>query len=124
MSHHNDDKRIEASSIFMGMASRRARKGKFIILREGAAIKVVTRNPHERHDLGGYELRNGNIKRAVKHFIIVANLGCEDTMKELWTQYTAGNISKKNLDATLYTVCLFYVSYLSVVNLWSTSCFL
>jgi TPR repeat protein len=64
---------------------------------------AISGNPHARHDLGDYELRNGNIERAVKHYIIAANLGCEYTMKELWSQYTAGNISKKDLDATLRT---------------------
>jgi TPR repeat protein len=62
---------------------------------------AISGNPHARNDLADYELRNGNIERAVKHFIIAANLGSENSMKELWSLYAAGNISKKDLDATL-----------------------
>ena len=43
----------------------------------------------------------GNIARAVKHFIIAASLGYEESMKELWKYYSAGNITKENLNATL-----------------------
>ncbi len=56
-----------------------------------------------RHNLGCYEGRNGNMERAVKHFIINANLGDEDSMKALWWHYSEGNITKEDLDATLRT---------------------
>ncbi len=41
------------------------------------------------------------MKRAVKHFIIAANVGYEMSMKVLWGHYSAGNITKDNLEATL-----------------------
>jgi tetratricopeptide (TPR) repeat protein len=54
-----------------------------------------------RHNLGCIEGRNGNIERSVKHFIIGANLGDENSMKALWKHYSAGNITKDDLEATL-----------------------
>jgi TPR repeat protein len=54
-----------------------------------------------RYNLGNHEERNGNAERAVKHFIIAANLGDELSMKVLWEHYSAGNITKKDLEATL-----------------------
>ena len=39
--------------------------------------------------------------RAAKHFIINASLGDEDSMKGLWAYYSAGNITKEDLEATL-----------------------
>ena len=58
-------------------------------------------HPGARYFLGISEERNGNMERAVKHFIIAANLGCDDSMKELWGHYSLGNITKEDLDATL-----------------------
>ncbi len=60
-------------------------------------------HPMARHRLACADERNGNQERAVKHFIIAANLGDEDSMKELWKHYSAGNITKEDLDATLRT---------------------
>jgi tetratricopeptide (TPR) repeat protein len=60
-------------------------------------------HPGARHNLAVIEQENGKIERAVKHFIIAANLGDKDSMKALWTHYSAGNITKEDLDATLRT---------------------
>ena len=60
-------------------------------------------HPQARHALACYEGRNGNIKRAAKHFIIAANLGYEQSMKALWWHYSDGSITKEDLDATLRT---------------------
>ena len=60
-------------------------------------------HPYARNNLGWYEEGNGNIERAVKHYIIAANLGCGQSMKTLWKHYSAGNITKEELDATLRT---------------------
>lgn len=54
-----------------------------------------------RYCLGVYENAVGNIERAVKHFIIAAKLGHEESMKEHWKYYSAENVTKENLDATL-----------------------
>ncbi len=56
-----------------------------------------------RHNLGCTEAANGRMDRAVKHFIIAANLGYEKSMKKLWKQYADGNVTKEDLDATLRT---------------------
>ena len=53
-------------------------------------------HPIARQNLGYYE-------RAVKHLIIAANLGYEESMKELWKFYSAGYITKEELESTLRT---------------------
>jgi hypothetical protein len=58
-------------------------------------------HPWARYNLGCIEEENGNMKKAVKHFIIAANLGLEESMKVLWEHYSARNITKEDLDATL-----------------------
>ncbi len=58
-------------------------------------------DPFARNNLGVFEGENGNIERAVKHFIIAANLGNDLSMKALWGHYSCGNITKKDLEATL-----------------------
>ncbi len=67
---------------------------------EKAAIEG---HPHCRHILAVIEEENGNIERAAKHFIIAANLGLKESMKELWGHYSQGNITKEDLAATLRT---------------------
>jgi len=39
----------------------------------------------------------------VKHLLIAANLGYEDSMKMLWKHYSCGHITKEDLDDTLRT---------------------
>ena len=57
-------------------------------------------HPYARHNLGCVvESRNG----AMKHFIIAAKLGYEDSMKVLWGDYKHGDITKEDLEATLRT---------------------
>ena len=60
-------------------------------------------HPQARYNLGCYEERHGNMERSVKHFIISANLGFENSMKALWKHYSAGSFTKEELDATLRT---------------------
>ncbi len=60
-------------------------------------------HPYARHNLACIEEESGNTVRAVKHFIIAANLGFDHSMKALWTHYSDGNITKEDLDATLRT---------------------
>ena len=64
-------------------------------------IAAIGGHPGARHILAQIEGRNGNIERSVKHFIIGANLGCVFAMKKLWKHYSDGNITKKDLNATL-----------------------
>jgi tetratricopeptide (TPR) repeat protein len=58
-------------------------------------------HPDARHNLAVTEKANGNIKRAVKHYIIAAKLGFEASMKGLWEAFKDGQITKENLEATL-----------------------
>ena len=60
-------------------------------------------HPKARHYLACVEEDNGNMERAVKHLIIAAKLGDEDSMKALWAHYSKGNITKDELEATLRT---------------------
>ena len=78
--------------------SRRMRKRKFIILRRLPLEVIPTLDTilHMYH-----EEKNGNIERAMKHYIISANLGFEESMQVLWKSYSAGHITKEELEATL-----------------------
>ncbi len=58
-------------------------------------------HPEARHNIGCVEEENGNTERAVKHFIIAANLGYEKSMKGLLECYKDGDITKEDLEATL-----------------------
>ena len=58
-------------------------------------------HPQARYTLAIIEEGNGNIERAVKHYIIAANLGLEKSMKDLWEYYSDGHITKEELDVTL-----------------------
>ncbi len=60
-------------------------------------------HPNARNNLAAIEEKKGNMGRAVKHLIIAANLGLEISMKALWANYSLGNITKEDLDATLRT---------------------
>ena len=64
-------------------------------------IAAIGGNPYARNMLGAIELKNGNSERAVKHMIIAAKLGYEESMKSLWKLYSIGHITKEDLDATL-----------------------
>ena len=58
-------------------------------------------HPTARHTLGVIERTNGRIDRAVRHMVIAANLGCVDSMRELWAHYHHGHIRKENLEAAI-----------------------
>jgi TPR repeat protein len=60
-------------------------------------------HPQARHHLAIIEGVNGNIEREVKHFVIAANLGEEESMKALWGHFSAGRITKEELESTLRT---------------------
>mmetsp|Transcript_16035 Transcript_16035/g.27287 ORF Transcript_16035/g.27287 Transcript_16035/m.27287 type:complete len:318 (+) Transcript_16035:274-1227(+) len=67
-------------------------RGKEIYHMEEAAIGG---HPKARHNLGVYEVNRGWIERGVKHFIIAANLGLEQSMEDLPVSYSIGNDSKE-----------------------------
>ncbi len=66
-------------------------------------IAAIGGHPQARQNLAMIEedKNNGNVERAVKHYTIAAKLGEEKSMKALWIHYSAGNITKEELDVTL-----------------------
>ena len=58
-------------------------------------------HPEARHILGCVEGRNGRVDRAVKHIIISAQLGYDQSLQKLKDLYKAGHVSKEDLTAAL-----------------------
>jgi hypothetical protein len=54
-----------------------------------------------RHNLAIVEEIHGRMERAVKHWIIAANMGCDKSMKALWECHAKGFVKKEDLTATL-----------------------
>jgi TPR repeat protein len=71
---------------------------KYIYHLEEAAIGG---HPEARHNLGCIETNNGNFERAVKHFIIAANLGNDGSLKSLRELYADGHASKEDYASAL-----------------------
>ena len=65
---------------------------------EEAAIRG---HPYARHNLGWYEESNGEIDRAVKHWIIAANLGFDNSIQALKECYKDGFVRKDDFAAAL-----------------------
>ena len=66
-------------------------------------VAAIGGHVQSRHNLGCYEERNGRMERAVKHWIIAANMGEEDSMKLLWKYHARGLVKKEVLTVTLRT---------------------
>eukprot|EP00985_Skeletonema_marinoi_P012309 scaffold5908_cov152-Skeletonema_marinoi.AAC.17 len=73
-------------------------RGKEIYHLEEAAIGG---HPDARFNLGCEEEESGNIEKAVKHWIISANLGDDGSIKELMEKFKEGFVSKDDLAAAL-----------------------
>ena len=58
-------------------------------------------HPLARHYLGGEEWNNGNVERAVKHWIIAATQGQDDSIKALMKAFKEGHVSKEVLATAL-----------------------
>ncbi len=80
-----------------------------IMFREGEGVEVdekmglyhmeqaaIAGHALARQSLGVYEERNGRIERAVKHFIIAANLGLDDAINALKEYYKRGLLVSKD----------------------------
>ena len=66
---------------------------------EEAAIKG---HPEARHNLGGFEMQSGRVERAVKHYIIAASLGLDDSIRLLkGSLFRSGLVSNEDLAAAL-----------------------
>ena len=58
-------------------------------------------HPAARHNLGAQEYCNGNMERAVKHWIIAAGQGLDESIKALMDAFKGGFVSKEELAAAL-----------------------
>ncbi|KAL7545492.1 hypothetical protein ACHAWF_008840 [Thalassiosira exigua] len=47
-----------------------------------------------RHDLGLYEKKSGNTSRAMKHYMIAAGAGVDDSLEEIARGFRAGHVGK------------------------------
>ena len=64
-------------------------------------MAAIGGHPYARHNLAFVEDCKGNKERALKHFIIAANIGCDESMQLLEEEYNNGNITKETFDASL-----------------------
>lgn len=62
---------------------------------------AIAGHPQARHNLGCTEGNNGNVKRAMKHFIIAASLGDDASLKIIREEYAAKRVSKENFAKAL-----------------------
>jgi tetratricopeptide (TPR) repeat protein len=62
---------------------------------------VIGGHTFARHSLGCWEEMKGNIDRAVKHFIIAANIGCDRSIEKLKSCYARGAVNKEDFAAVL-----------------------
>jgi len=58
-------------------------------------------HPTARYNLGAFEWNNGRLDRAVKHLIIAAKLGDDDSVEMLKQGYKEGSVSKEDFAAAL-----------------------
>ena len=58
-------------------------------------------HPSARHNLGARSYLNGRVDRAVKHWIIAANLGADKSLQHLKDLHKAGLVSKEDFAAAL-----------------------
>ena len=64
-------------------------------------VAAIAGHPNARHNVGAHELRNCRNDRAVKHFIIAANLGYDGAIQALKKCYAGGVVSKEDFAVAL-----------------------
>ena len=65
-----------------------------------------------RYNLGLLENKSGNKERALKHYMIAVEFGCNDSLKQIQKLYSKGHVTKD-----VYTeALLFYQNYLNEVK--------
>ena len=62
---------------------------------------AILGHPHARYNLGCHEWRSGRIDRAVKHYIISATLGHDESIQAVKGLYKDGYVSKEDFAAAL-----------------------
>ena len=65
--------------------------------------EIAAMNGHvlSRHNLGATEYNNGNRQRAMKHFILAANAGDDDSLDMVKKGFMAGYVTKEQYANTL-----------------------
>jgi TPR repeat protein len=58
-------------------------------------------HPHARYNLGSHETKNGRLERALKHFVISANLGLYESLRRVKELYADGHASKEDYASAL-----------------------
>jgi TPR repeat protein len=94
----NIDAHFELSGAYCYGRGVEKDKKKEIYHSEEAAIGG---HPKARNNLGCYENENGRRERAVKHFIIAANLGHDDSLETLKKGFMIGLVNKEDYAAAL-----------------------
>jgi hypothetical protein len=77
---------------YKGKGAEKDEKKQVYHLEEAA----IAGHPTARHNLGIVEYENGSYERAKKHFIIAANLGYNDSLKNVKALYAEGHASKED----------------------------
>ncbi|KAL7539867.1 hypothetical protein ACHAXR_012320 [Thalassiosira sp. AJA248-18] len=54
-----------------------------------------------RYNLGVIEVNAGNTNRAMKHFMIAAEFGCDDSLKEIQRGFSDGHVTKDDFEKAL-----------------------
>ena len=94
----NADAHGELADLYLDGHGVEKDKGKEIYHLEEAAIGGL---PRARYNLGCHEWNNGNIERAVKHWIIAANQGSDESIQLLMENFKRGLVKKEDLAAAL-----------------------
>jgi len=71
--------------------------------KENHYLELAAMSGHEiaRHNLGGTEAENSNMYRAMKHYLIAARRGYDDSMKAVGDGYKDGYVTKDQYANTL-----------------------
>ena len=64
-------------------------------------LAAIGGNTNARHNLGIMEVRAGNMNRALKHYMIAAGCGHNNSLKDIQTLYTNGHATKDDYTKAL-----------------------
>ena len=66
-----------------------------------SALAAMGGDVPARHNLGCFEACAGNMDRAVKHYMIAAGAGCDDSLKGIRQLYLEGHATKDDFEKAL-----------------------
>ncbi len=94
----NADAHFNLSAMYqLGEGVEKDKKKEMYHLEEAA----IGGHPMARNNLGAYEGINGRNDRAMKHFIIAANLGNDDSLENVKKGFALGFVSEEDFEAAL-----------------------